>query len=172
MKGYNMKKRFLVAILMTSAVISTSVAYASVQKDVVTSPSCIYKSEKDRVNKTIATANKQGYFQLDDYGIAWNGTLNKNETYDVYVYETDMDAEYEWYRFHFTALMNYVYFEDIATWYPSLKNKNVKLVIYKNSTYVTEAWGEMKDNRIPKESLVEPLPTNAPESSGANYIPM
>ena len=58
-----MKRKFLVAILIASTILSTEVSYASVQKDIVTSPSCIYKSEKDRVNKTIATANKHGYFQ-------------------------------------------------------------------------------------------------------------
>lgn len=145
---------------------------ASVQKEVVTSPTNLYKSEKDRVYDTIQTAKKQGYFQVDKYGIAWEGRLNKDENWDVYVYETDMDAEYEWYRFHFKAPMNYVYFEDVIDWYPSLKDKNIKLKIYKNGNWATEAWGEVNNNKIPKESIVEPVPTNGSESSGGNYIPM
>ena len=91
-----------------------------------------------------------------------------------------MDAEYEWYRFHFKAPQNYVYYEDIINWYPSLKDKYIKLKIHKNGSQVTEAYGEVNNNKIPKETLkpveveakVEPFPTESKEASGGNYVAM
>lgn len=153
---------------------------ASVQKDVITSSSTMYKSEKERVYRTIQLAKEQGYFELDEYGIAWEGSLDKNQYWEVDVYETDMDAEYEWYRFHFKAPQNYVYYEDIINWYPSLKDKYIKLKIHKNGAQVTEAYGEVNNNKIPKETpkpaevvtKVEPFPSESKEASGGNYVPM
>ena len=159
---------------------TVDLSQASVQKDVVTSSSNMYKTEKERVYRTIQLAKEQGYFELDEYGIAWEGSLDKNQYWEVDVYETDMDAEYEWYRFHFKAPQNYVYYEDIINWYPSLKDKYIKLKIGKNGAQVTEAYGEVNNNKIPKEtpkpvevvSKVEPFSTEAKEESGGNYIPM
>lgn len=159
---------------------TVDLSQASVQKDVVTSSSNMYKTEKERVYRTIQLAKEQGYFELDEYGIAWEGSLDKNQYWEVDVYETDMDAEYEWYRFHFKAPQNYVYYEDIINWYPSLKDKYIKLKIGKNGAQVTEAYGEVNNNKIPKEtpkpvevvSKVEPFPTETKEESGGNYVPM
>jgi len=159
---------------------TVDLSQASVQKDVITSSSNMYKTEKERVYRTIQLAKEQGYFELDEYGIAWEGSLDKNQYWEVDVYETDMDAEYEWYRFHFKAPQNYVYYEDIINWYPSLKDKYIKLKIGKNGAQVTEAYGEVNNNKIPKEtpkpvevvSKVEPFPTEAKEESGGNYVPM
>jgi len=159
---------------------TVDLSQASVQKDVVTSSSNMYKTEKERVYRTIQLAKEQGYFELDEYGIAWEGSLDKNQYWEVDVYETDMDAEYEWYRFHFKAPQNYVYYEDIINWYPSLKDKYIKLKIGKNGAQVTEAYGEVNNNKIPKEtpkpvevvSKVEPFPTEIKEESGGNYVPM
>lgn len=159
---------------------TVDLSQASVQKDVVTSSSNMYKTEKERVYRTIQLAKEQGYFELDEYGIAWEGSLDKNQYWEVDVYETDMDAEYEWYRFHFKAPQNYVYYEDIINWYPSLKDKYIKLKIDKNGAQVTEAYGEVNNNKIPKEtpksvevvSKVEPFPTETKEESGGNYVPM
>lgn len=159
---------------------TVDLSQASVQKDVITSSSNMYKTEKERVYRTIQLAKEQGYFELDEYGIAWEGSLDKNQYWEVDVYETDMDAEYEWYRFHFKAPQNYVYYEDIINWYPSLKDKYIKLKICKNGAQVTEAYGEVNNNKIPKEtpkpvevvSKVEPFPTETKEESGGNYVPM
>ena len=159
---------------------TVDLSQASVQKDVVTSSSNMYKTEKERVYRTIQLAKEQGYFELDEYGIAWEGSLDKNQYWEVDVYETDLDAEYEWYRFHFKAPQNYVYYEDIINWYPSLKDKYIKLKIGKNGAQVTEAYGEVNNNKIPKEtpkpvevvSKVEPFPTETKEESGGNYVPM
>lgn len=146
---------------------------ASVQKEVLTAKGDLYKSEKDRVFNTIKIANDQGYYQMDDYGIAWNGHLKKDETYSVDVYETDEDQEYRFYKFHFAASWNYVYYEDIVKWYPSLKGKYVNLVISKPGTRNVEAYGFVNDKKIPKESIVEPKPDeNTKEASGGNYIPV
>lgn len=159
---------------------TVDLSQASVQKDVVTSSSNMYKTEKERVYRTIQLAKEQGYFELDEYGIAWEGSLDKNQYWEVDVYETDMDAEYEWYRFHFKAPQNYVYYEDIINWYPSLKGKYIKLKIHRGDAQVTEAYGEVNNNKIPKETSkpaevvtkVEPFPTESKEASGGNYVPM
>lgn len=159
---------------------TVDLSQASVQKDVVTSSSNMYKTEKERVYRTIQLAKEQGYFELDEYGIAWEGSLDKNQYWEVDVYETDMDAEYEWYRFHFKAPQNYVYYEDIINWYPSLKGKYIKLKIHRGDAQVTEAYGEVNNNKIPKETpkpaevvtKVEPFPTETKEASGGNYIAM
>ena len=159
---------------------TVDLSQASVQKDVITSSSNMYKTEKERVYRTIQLAKEQGYFELDEYGIAWEGSLDKNQYWEVDVYETDMDAEYEWYRFHFKAPQNYVYYEDIINWYPSLKDKYIKLKIHKKGAEVAEAYGEVSNNKIPKEtpkpvevvSKVEPFPAETKEESGGNYVPM
>ena len=147
---------------------------ASLQNEVLSSSKDVYKSEKDRVFKTIDTAKKQGYYEMDVYGVAWEGTLNKDEWWDVEVYETDMDAETMFYKFSFKAPWNYVYYEDIVTWFPELKGKYIKMKILKNGNWLTEAYGYVNNNRITREAeTVEPIPTSAPkEASGGNYVPM
>lgn len=171
----------IIAIASVAFIMDTvDLTQASVQKDVVTSSSNMYKTEKERVYRTIQLAKEQGYFELDEYGIAWEGSLDKNQYWEVDVYETDMDAEYEWYRFHFKAPQNYVYYEDIINWYPSLKGKYIKLKIRRGDAQVTEAYGEVNNNKIPKETAkpaevvtkVEPFPTETKEASGGNYIAM
>lgn len=154
-----MKRILTLAAAALTMISLTFTSFASVQRDVLLSDN---KAEKDRVFTSIKKAREVNSYFGDAWGVAWAAALNKDEIFDVFVYQVDDNQANPTYKFKFKAPWSYVYYQDIAAWYPSLKGKNVELVITKNGQYLMTAYGVVNSNTVDMVA--------AQERAGGNYI--
>lgn len=147
-------KRILVAAAaaLTTTIALTFTSFASVQKDVLLSDN---KVEKDRVFTSISKARETKSYFGDPWGVAWNGTLERDEYFEIEVYQLDDNQENPQYKFKYKAPWAYTYYQDIVMWYPSLAGKNVKLSVSKAGKHIIDAYGVVNSNKVDAASLQE-----------------
>ena len=139
-------------IALTATMNMNAAAAPSMQKQVLNSND---KVEKNRVFTSIEQARKAKSYFGDPWGVAWNGTLERDEYFEVEVYQLDDNQQNPQYKFKYKAPWAYTYYQDIVMWYPSLAGKNVKLSVSKAGKHIIDAYGVVNSNKVDAASLQE-----------------